>query len=87
MRKLTIHLMRINKTTIRRMVGDLGLCVGPINFWMYSVLLLVLAGLLDSRLAPGRACFNILLICGLWTDLDFIHWCGYVPKTSGVLNE
>jgi hypothetical protein len=87
MKKLMIHLMRINKTTIRRMVGDLGFGVGPINFWVYSVFLLVIAGILDSGLAPGRACFNVLLICGLWTDSGFTHWCGYAPKTSGVLNE
>jgi hypothetical protein len=87
MKKLMIHLMRTNKTTIRRMVGDLGFGVGPINFWVCSVLLLVHAGLLDSWLAPVRACFNVLLICGLWTNSGFTHWCGYAPKTSGVLNE
>ena len=87
MRKLTILLMRINKIIIRWMLGDLGLCVSPINFWMYLVLLLVLAGLLDYGVAPGCACFNTLLICGLWANLDFIHSCGYVPKTSGVINE
>jgi hypothetical protein len=87
MRKLTILLMRINKIIIRWMLGDLGLCVSPINFWMYLVLLLVLAGLLDYGVAPGRACFNTLLICGLWANLDFIHSGGYVPKTSGVINE
>ena len=87
MRKLTIHLMRINKIIIRWMLGDLGLCVSPINFWMYLILLLVLAGLLDYGVAPGCACFNTLLICGLWTNLDFIHSCGHVPKTSGVINE
>lgn len=87
MRKLTILLMRINKTIIRWMLGALGLCVSPINFWMYLVLLLVLAGLLDYGMAPGRACFNYLLICGLRTYLDFIHSCGYVPKTSDVINE
>jgi hypothetical protein len=89
MKKLMIHLMRINKTTTRRMAGDLGFGVGPINFWVCSVLLLVHAGLLDSWLAPVRACFNVLLIFCLWTDSGFTHWFGYcyAPKTSGVLNE
>jgi hypothetical protein len=89
MKKLMIHLMRIIKTTTRRMAGDLGFGVGPINFWVCSVLLLVHAGLLDSWLAPVRACFNVLLIFCLWTDSGFTHWFGYcyAPKTSGVLNE
>jgi hypothetical protein len=89
MTKLMIHLMRINKATNRRMAGDLGFGVDPINFWVCSVLLLVHAGLLDTWLAPVRACFNVLLIFCLWTDSGFTHWFGYcyAPKTSGVLNE
>jgi hypothetical protein len=89
MTKLMIHLMRINKATNRRMAGDLGFGVGPINFWVCLVLLLVHAGLLDTWLAPVRACFNVLLIFCLWTDSGFTHWFEYcyAPKTFGVLNE
>jgi hypothetical protein len=89
MKKLMIHLMKINKATNRRMAGDLGFGVGPINFWVGSVLLLVHAGLLDTWLAPVHACFNVLLIFCWWTDSGFTHRFGYchAPKTSGVLNE
>ena len=89
MKKLMIYLMRINKATNRRMADDLGFGVGPINFWVCSVLLLVHAGLLDTWLAPVRACFNVLLIFCLWTDSGFTHWFGYCygPKTSSLLNE
>ena len=73
MKKLMIYLMRINKATNRRMAGDLGFGVGPINFWVCSVLLLVHAGLLDTWLAPVRACFNVLLIFCLWTESGFTH--------------
>lgn len=68
-------------------MGVLGLFVGPFSFWMYLAFLLVLAGILDSGLAPGRACFIILSTCGVWTDLDFTHWCGYVPNIPGVPYE
>jgi hypothetical protein len=89
MKKLMIHLMKISKATNRRMAGDLGFGVGPINFWVCSVLLLVHAGLLDTWLALVCTCFNVLLIFCLWTDSGFTHWfgCCYAPKTSGLLNE
>jgi hypothetical protein len=89
MEKLMIHLMKISKTTNRRSAGDLGYGVGPINFWVCLVLLLVHAGLLDTWLAPVRACFNVLLIFCLWTESGFTHWFGYcyAPKTSCLLNE
>jgi hypothetical protein len=89
MTRLMIHPMKISKTNNKRTTGDLGSGVGPINFWVGLVLLLTRAGLLDTWLAPVRACFNVLLIFCLWTESGFTHWSGYcsASKTSYLLNE
>jgi hypothetical protein len=67
MKGLMIQLMKISKISNRWKAGGLGSGVGPTNFWVCMVLYSVHAGLLDTWLAPVRACFTVLLTfsCGL----------------------
>jgi hypothetical protein len=89
MRGLMIQLMKISKISTRWKAGGLGCGFGPTNFWVCMVIDSVLAGLLDTWLAPVCACFTLLLIFCLMAETCFTHWFGYCygSKTSCLLNE
>jgi hypothetical protein len=89
MKGLMIQLMKTSKISTRWKAGGLGSGFGPTNFWVCMVLDSVLAGLLDTWLAPVRACFTLLLIFCLRAETCFTHWFGYCygSKTSCLLNE